>query len=330
MTDGASVTRELLQPRSQAEFARVVQLLASQPAAANAANYDEFFRQTPAEQLECWLASMPRSNGEPIDLGATIAIRQADGVLNIVALALANPGDEATAVALLQELEPAITSPQTPFAQYLLETSPVDRESSFIAGVWRQAGFERETQLNFKWWDLLPPNDLAPTNLSSNQTANRVGTCANQVWQAYRSTDDDAVFAALLDETYHDSLDCPALAGFRSGAQALVSHRATGLFRNDGWVILRIDGEPAGLLLLNEQPEQESTEIVYMGIVPKWRGRQLGQTLLTKAASLTRNWGCSRILLAVDSTNLPAARLYEQAGFRTWMTCDVWLRFPNR
>jgi ribosomal protein S18 acetylase RimI-like enzyme len=330
VTHGANAIRELIQPRDQAEFSRVVQLLVSQPAAANATIYEQFLRQTDTDRLVCWLASKAQPGGERVDLGAIIAIRQADGVLNILAFALANSHDDATAMALFQAIEPTIASPQTPFAQYLNETSPAERGSSHIAGVWRRAGFKCEARLDFKLWDLLSPPDCPTGDFASYENAGRSGRFAGQTWRGYRSNNDDAVFAAVIEQTYRDSLDCPALACFRSGAQALTSHQATGLFRHEGWVMLQIDGEAAGLLLLNEQPEQEATEIVYMGIVPAWRGKRLGQILLAKAATLSQEWGRNRVLLAVDSTNLPAARLYEQAGFRTWMSCDVWLRFPNR
>ncbi|BBI65327.1 hypothetical protein HSBAA_66330 [Vreelandella sulfidaeris] len=52
-----------------------------------------------------------------------------------------------------------------------------------------------------------------------------------------------------------------------------------------------------------------------MGLAPDWRGKGLGRSLLNKALELAQQSGALDVVLAVDDVNLPAKRLYQQAGF---------------
>jgi ribosomal protein S18 acetylase RimI-like enzyme len=52
-----------------------------------------------------------------------------------------------------------------------------------------------------------------------------------------------------------------------------------------------------------------------MVVHPDWRGKSIGTQLLHEAINRARAAGCVRITLLTDSTNDPAIRFYEQAGF---------------
>jgi ribosomal protein S18 acetylase RimI-like enzyme len=52
-----------------------------------------------------------------------------------------------------------------------------------------------------------------------------------------------------------------------------------------------------------------------MGLTSEWRGKGLGRALLNKALELAQQAGAQAVMLAVDDVNLPARRLYQQAGF---------------
>ncbi len=122
--------------------------------------------------------------------------------------------------------------------------------------------------------------------------------------------------SSLLEATYEDTLDCPGLAGLRSAEDILEGHRRGGRFDPSLWSILRLDGRPAGAVLLNPAPHAGGCELVYLGLVPSARGRGLGRALLERAIDGSASRGDRAIMLAVDEENAPAQRLYKGAGFR--------------
>ena len=121
-------------------------------------------------------------------------------------------------------------------------------------------------------------------------------------------------FAQVLARTYIETLDCPELDGLRKPEEALLAHQATGTFDPKGWRILRQDGCDAGLLLINEHPERELLELVYMGVVPEFRGRGLGRRLVEWAVNEARR-EARPLVLAVDGRNHFARKIYRSLGF---------------
>ncbi len=124
-----------------------------------------------------------------------------------------------------------------------------------------------------------------------------------------------ASLASLLARTYERTLDCPGLAGLRRTEDVLEGHRGSGCFDPDLWFSLDLGGVPAGLALLNPNPEAGCTELVYFGLVPEARGRGLGAVLLRHALSRLGPAEPPRVALAVDDRNTPALRLYRRHGF---------------
>lgn len=53
------------------------------------------------------------------------------------------------------------------------------------------------------------------------------------------------------------------------------------------------------------------------GVVPEWRGKGIGQRLMTAFVQGARSLGLRSLLLDVRQENTPAIKIYEQAGFRT-------------
>jgi mycothiol synthase len=127
----------------------------------------------------------------------------------------------------------------------------------------------------------------------------------------------EALFRAVLQATYIDSLDMPELEGLRSLDDVLASHRAGGRFVADRWRVGRVRGEPnaAAVLLLSEVPDRDAWEVAYLGLTPLARGRGFGREVLALAASLARPY-VSRLELAVDVRNHPANHLYSASGLR--------------
>lgn len=136
-------------------------------------------------------------------------------------------------------------------------------------------------------------------------------------------------FAEVIERTYAGSLDCPAFTGFRSGAEALESHRAAGVFDPTMWTLFEVEGRDAGVLLLAPQPDQKACELVYTGIVPEFRGRGLGKNLVEYALQRVRNRGDARMCLCVDSSNHYACAIYDALGIVVEGVRSVWLRWSK-
>lgn len=132
---------------------------------------------------------------------------------------------------------------------------------------------------------------------------------------------------AVFGQVEKGSLDCPELQARFTAQEALL-----GFYRQDAhapaqWYRVHCEGEDAGVLLLAPHPAANHWELMYMGLVPAWRGRGLGQQVVNEAIRQAGAAGMEAVILAVDERNTPARGLYESAGFRLHARCAVhaWL-----
>jgi ribosomal protein S18 acetylase RimI-like enzyme len=135
--------------------------------------------------------------------------------------------------------------------------------------------------------------------------------------------------AGLIEQTYLDSLDCPALNGARNMDDVIAGYQATGAFRPEMWRIVRSGREDVGVLLLADHPSSRHWELVYMGLVPGARGRGWGRQITQHAQLMARHAVVDRIVLAVDAANSPALQMYRAAGFEIWDRRHVYARFAT-
>jgi ribosomal protein S18 acetylase RimI-like enzyme len=119
----------------------------------------------------------------------------------------------------------------------------------------------------------------------------------------------------LLPLTYEGSLDCPGLIGLRRPDQVIASHKATGDFCPQTWWIVYDGEQPAGCCLVNDNIGENSSNVVYLGVVPACRGRGIGRAMIRRAADVSQQRGRDALTLAVDSRNTYAERLYADEGF---------------
>ncbi|MFI4915217.1 MAG: GNAT family N-acetyltransferase [Phycisphaerales bacterium JB060] len=139
-----------------------------------------------------------------------------------------------------------------------------------------------------------------------------------------RSANLDELVEAL-DDSYIDTLDCPALCGMRRTSDIVASHAAIGRPELAIWQIVRHEGRPAGAVLLACLPEQRCYELVYIGLGPSLRGIGLGERLLRNAidqiaarirrATRPGKWS---LTCAVDIENQPAVELYRRLDFMSF------------
>ena len=137
-------------------------------------------------------------------------------------------------------------------------------------------------------------------------------------------------FARLIEKSYVGTLDCPELEGRRSGEDALVGHRQSGLFLPEQSRLYFREDVDAGLILLADHPEQSLWEVVYMGVAPSSRGQGLGRTMIEEAISAAHRHQRQLLLLAVDSRNHFAQNTYRQVGFEELTTRSVHAWLANR
>ena len=126
----------------------------------------------------------------------------------------------------------------------------------------------------------------------------------------------DHDWAGALERTYEQTLDCPGLLGLRQTPDIIDGHKSIGAFEPKLWTLLRMNGRPAGVLLLNPVPASRSIELVYLGLVPEARGTGLASRLLLHGLGLLAGRSERTVTLAVDDKNAPAIRLYQKHGFR--------------
>src|SRR5262249_31332116 len=109
--------------------------------------------------------------------------------------------------------------------------------------------------------------------------------------------------ADVMQRTYEGTLDCTALDGVREMNDVINGYMATGAFRPENWLCVRNDGRDVGVLILADHPGAKHRELVYMGIVPEFRGRGWGRQIAHYAQWLTRGARLERLLVAVDAAN---------------------------
>jgi [ribosomal protein S18]-alanine N-acetyltransferase len=72
-------------------------------------------------------------------------------------------------------------------------------------------------------------------------------------------------------------------------------------------------GKPLGFLLARAAADE--AEILTLAVAPRFRRRGIGSRLLVGAADMLAAAGARRLHIEVSHSNIPAARLYETAGF---------------
>jgi ribosomal protein S18 acetylase RimI-like enzyme len=134
----------------------------------------------------------------------------------------------------------------------------------------------------------------------------------------------------LIERSYDGTLDCAGLNGIRDIENVITGYQATGTYRPENWLIVRAGETDVGVLLLADHPKAGHWELMYMGLVPDARGRGWGRQIAQHAQWLAGRAGVERIVLAVDSVNEPALRVYRHSGFEMWDRRAVYVRIPPK
>lgn len=120
---------------------------------------------------------------------------------------------------------------------------------------------------------------------------------------------------SLLAAVGQDSLDSRPLRDVLSVKELLAGFYQQDPQAPQHWYAVGYQDALVGVLLMAPRPSLGRWELMLMGLTPEWRGKSLGRSLLNKALALAQQAGAQEMVLGVDDVNLPAKRLYQQAGF---------------
>lgn len=153
------------------------------------------------------------------------------------------------------------------------------------------------------------------------------------------------IFTGLLAETFVQTLDCPALADFRTPEEIARGYLESPTLDRAGSRLLRVDGDWAAVLVLSRHhsndphpggfsdpgratsgPSAGLLELSYMGVTYRWRGTGLGLRLVSAAVSQAQRSQVARIVLAADLENGPAVEIYRRLGWQECLREGVWGR----
>jgi ribosomal protein S18 acetylase RimI-like enzyme len=176
----------------------------------------------------------------------------------------------------------------------------VDPQDTALHAVLTDAGFARMAELYYLHVQPAPDVPVPPLP-------------EGIAWCTY-SPDTHALFGRAILDSYHNSLDCPALNGRRDIEDIIAGHKASGTFDPNLWFLLREGDKSLGVLLLSESARSDAVELVYLGLSAAARGRNLADLMMRQALSVVAGRKLPRLCLAVDSLNTPALKLYYRHG----------------
>tara|TARA_A100001391_G_scaffold158497_1_gene116940 strand:+ start:418 stop:1050 length:633 start_codon:yes stop_codon:yes gene_type:complete len=150
-------------------------------------------------------------------------------------------------------------------------------------------------------------------------------------------------FEDLVERTYVDSLDCPPLVQFRTAQDIVRNYRSVETYSPDLWYtvaeVCQAGDEPStiGCVILARHPAPSASqpaqinpacviELVYMGIIPEYRGRDYGKAIIRMITKVCQQHGTERLILAVDQANPPALAIYRRSGMLPLFRETVWGR----
>lgn len=219
----------------------------------------------------------------------------ADGTAEVVPPRICAPESEETARVLLRTLEGRLATGQVHAAFVYL---PSDDSSSF--DMLRHTGYQFVGEML-----------VMASTIADDSTPPTDQLLSLQQYHASRRRD----LLELVNRTYVDTLDFPALSGLRHQGDILARYADTGDSGTTHWWFVRSGDCDVGCLLLADYPQRDRCEMVYTGLVPEARGNGWGHKIVALALRTAREIGRAQMVLGVDAHNDPAISVYASAGF---------------
>lgn len=241
-------------------------------------------------------------------LGAVMAICQPDGTAHVWPPAVSPIAPSALALELAVTCREWVRQSGARLAQCLTAI-----DNHLAQRLLEQAGYEPLTQLVCWHHDL---DDIPVTSWP--------GPCSCREYTASNA----ARFIAVIQQTYVGSQDCVQLQGRRSAEDSLTAHELVARAESRSWKLYHQGDEDIGVVLCADHCDQRMWELLYLGVVPKFRHRRFGLALLTHTLHTARAAGAEGLFLAADSANKAAANLYERSGFAVGFRQQIHVWFP--
>lgn len=251
-----------------------------------------------------------------------------------VAIAIGQPGNSATLLALHVVGDVSVKEVLEPLVVRLSQTGKTFIQSgcdddahakSLVDG-----GFEplaKLVMMSLEAEQFPAANELARgTQQASPEPAAVTWVALDQAGEDWRLHLND-----VAGRTFIQTQDCPRLSDFRSADDIVEGYVAAAHFDPKLASLIRVGDDWAGCLILTSHAgaaddEPGVFELTYMGLVPEFRGRGLAGHLMTQTIGQATNAGASRVVLAVDHDNRPAAAIYRRLGWRDVISETVWGR----
>ncbi len=233
--------------------------------------------------------------GQPI--GATLIVPSAGRT----AMTFLSPLDQGTLVRDIGKLVHTACSSQDPHCIRMIQ-SLVDPDQRLETHALSEGGFTKVACLLYMQRDVRL--DVPSTAFDTSVEL--------LTWSEQRRP----LFAQAILASYENTMDCPALLGLREIDDIIASHMAAGCFVPEWWYVLISDDRPVAVMLMNRVPHRRAIELVYLGITPAWRRKGIGRKLVSFGLARGQlHDDVAAMILAVDESNTPAKRLYQQLGF---------------
>lgn len=139
-------------------------------------------------------------------------------------------------------------------------------------------------------------------------------------------------FRNLITQTYENSLDCPELDGMRDVEDVLEGYYATSNRSTFNWYTIEHGNEMIGVIITAHHAEPQQLELIYFGLIPRFRQLGLGSEMIRFVLQLSQFLGCRSTITGVDQRNTPAMALYRRFGFQQADVKELLLlplRLPN-
>ncbi len=96
----------------------------------------------------------------------------------------------------------------------------------------------------------------------------------------------------------------------------------------EGASLLLLKGNEVAAFIIT-RPDHGDASIAPVGVNPKFRRQGLGKVLLSRAINASREKGIERIILELDTNNIPAFELYKSFGFNILHTAVFYAWLPE-
>lgn len=216
-------------------------------------------------------------------------------------------------IALLHQVAAHFQGTRKPLVK-ILQALP-DPADAWAESAFRGAGFVFVGDLEYQRRPIAP-SDLRSARQEPNWPQGVRVVPLTSVPEPQR----DQTLLRVLEESYHQTLDCPELCGLRETPDILASHYATGVFDPALWFLVMFQHNGVevarGCMLLSRVPEQRVMELVYIGLSPEVRGKGLGGRLLEFGVRIAAEARVDAMTCAVDCRNEPARKMYREHGFQ--------------